>query len=313
MRRLGGLLAAALLVVAGLGIRSLRSDGGDDAGAAGSGDGPAATALRCVPELADLCRAFDDDVIVEPAAETYALLTSPGSDAVPWVTMTPWPAMVDDQRRRSGMSPLFADVEPVAVTEMVWVGWEERLDVLEASCGLTWDCLVSEGQWSAHGGPAAWGRVQVGIGDPDEASDGARTLTWATGVDDDRVAGDPEVTDVLDRLADRIPDLDPPAGSALAQMLVTGPAGFDVAVTPRAIGQRMVDASARAGTLDVAVVDPAATVGVVIAGPGVRSLSEDLRARLLADGWVAPDQLEGRAVDGGQAIAVWQGFEQVSR
>ena len=139
-------VVAAVLVAGGLLIRSSR-DGGDDTD----------RLVWCEPELAAACEGLDGEVRSIAAPVAFDLLVAaPASDAPDvWVTIDPWPGMVDGARRRAGRSPLFDDVSPAASTPLTWVVWTERADPLTASCGAEppWTCLVDAGTWSALGGP----------------------------------------------------------------------------------------------------------------------------------------------------------------
>ncbi len=114
--RLAKLLAlvVAVALVAGAFWYRGRGDGG---GGSGDGDGGRNGTVRvaCISELADVCRTtFDGDgfeVTVADAAETATALQEstgePPFDA--WVTLDPWPAMVDVGRSTEQQPPLFED------------------------------------------------------------------------------------------------------------------------------------------------------------------------------------------------------------
>ncbi|MCB0993909.1 MAG: hypothetical protein KDB21_02375, partial [Acidimicrobiales bacterium] len=184
-RKLVGVLLAVGLVSLGMLVRSLVSSGGDDESADGA-------TIYCVPELAEACRrsAGDAEVVVEDAADTFDRLVVRDAPEAVWVTMAPWPAMVDDERRRSGLSTMFDAASltdgsaAAAVSPLEWVGWTERLDVLEADCGLTWECVADGDRWADHGGPSSWGRVNLGLEDPSVTTYTLAAVGSASGVFD---------------------------------------------------------------------------------------------------------------------------------
>ena len=179
MKAVAALGAAVLLIVAAILARDALDDDGDSAGGSSSGHG---TTLVCPTELADACAELEDDmtVRVEGASVTADRLTTAAdadeADADVWLAPAPWAAVVADARERAGAPALVG--EPSAVigrSPVVLVMWNDRAAALEAgACGgpVEWRCLgdAADRPWDTVGGESAWGRVNVGLTDPDTAT-----------------------------------------------------------------------------------------------------------------------------------------------
>ncbi|MDQ3680582.1 MAG: hypothetical protein M3378_08595, partial [Actinomycetota bacterium] len=105
--RVLALVAAVIMVVGSLVVRS-RLDEGQGGG---DGDGGGDMRLVCSTELAAVCEALEGraKVSVEPAGVTAdRLATGHGGPASldGWLVPSSWPEMVQAARRRSGLEPL---------------------------------------------------------------------------------------------------------------------------------------------------------------------------------------------------------------
>jgi hypothetical protein len=310
MIRVLAFLVAIGLVVGAYAVRT----GGPESGTDPAVVAAATSTLRCDAELRVACRALSEaghDVQVEPAGVTYEALRGAADAAVPdvWVTVAPWPAMVDDARSRAGLSPLFTTSEvPLAASPLVLVLWEERGDVLEANCAageLDLACVTGAAgkRWDELGGPETWGAVKLGIQDPSTSSVGLAVLALATAEElgtaefGTRSLTDGAYLDWLSALSGAIPDLAPAAGSALAAMLQVGPAAFDVAATTEGAALTARDGGAqRAAQLRVVPPAPAATVDAVLAVKGTATtddVAEVVAGALGAAGWLTPATADG--------------------
>jgi hypothetical protein len=314
MIRVLAFLVAIGLVAAGYVVRE-QSSVADREPALGDPP-PVATRVRCDDELEPACRALraaGHDVSVESAGVTYEELSLTEESVAPevWVTVAPWPAMVDEARARAGQGPLFTPVEEtVASSPLVVVIWDERAEVLESSCTtaeLSLACITGAAgeQWADLGGPETWGPVKLGFGDPMTSSVGLATLAVATADElGTNTFGTRSLTegvylDWLTALAGAVPDFDPPAGSALTAMLQVGPAAFDVAVTTdaEALSARE-DGAQRATELRVFPAGRQASVDVVVGlrGAGTHDAVVELVATSLTDaGWVTAATADGAA------------------
>ena len=165
-------------------IRSGRDDGNETTGAestdpTGSTDGNEGdgVAVVCIPELTEVCDALADadpsrPVRTEAAATTLEALAASESDDAPliWVTVRPFPGMVDAQRATTGAPALALAETAVGSTPLAVALLDApRLAALAATCGELdiWACLGEHaGQpWTELGGDAAWGTVRPAVGD----------------------------------------------------------------------------------------------------------------------------------------------------
>lgn len=296
MRRALGIVAALAIVGAGLAVRVAR-DSGDD--------GPVTPdAVVCARDLVALCAGVDGATVETPQA-TFDRLTEREAESVIWVTADPWPAMVDDERQRNGLAPLFEQQLVVASTEIVFVGWEDRLTAVEQSCGLSWECALSEDRWVDLGGEGSWQRVSVAIVDPGRASTAIASLAWVSGVSDGTALRDAPL--VLSTLVQRQRQA---TADPLGSMLLTGAAGIDLMPAPAAEAATRIALSQN----QVPVIRRAAgpTVALVVAGvAGVDSGDEarSVEAAALAGGWDTAEELGG--ISGGQGVALWLAYEEV--
>lgn len=294
MRRTLGWVAAVAIVLGGLAVRSWRDDNDVDGSTVEAGQ------VVCAPDLTELCLGLAGAAIEAPE-DTFARLIRRDAAPEAWVTLDPWPAMVDDERQRAGLSPLFARQVQVASTSVVVVGWEDRLQVLERACGLSWECLMSEDRWDAHGGSVSWQRVSLAIPDPDRNAAGVLALAWVSGVVDGTSLRDApfELATFVRRQRQEVADV-------VGAMLVAGPAGVDVTAAPRALAEPRLAASQN----DVPVIRDTGgpVVALVVAGADPtteRTVAEAAHER----GWV--DERAESVVTGGQGIALWLAYGEV--
>ena len=273
------LVAAVVMVVGSIAVRSRLDEG--DGGAAGLGDGGGAgLRLVCSNELADACadlaRRSDGAVrfTVEQAGVTAARLSKddeggPGAVLDGWLVPAPWPAIVAGARRSAGLVPLPEPGPVLARSPLVLAAWPDRAAALRPRCPggeVGWRC------W----GDAA-GQVKPGHAHPDEALGlitlGAATAGFLGRFDLARV--DVEENDDfrawLTRLERSVSTFQPTGGSALQDMLLKGPVDFDAVATSEAEAGPLLAASARPTKPELIYPAPVATVDVLLASvPGDR-------------------------------------------
>lgn len=281
MSRVAAVIAAIGLIVCAVLIRQTLDK--DDGPSSSDGDRREAAVLVCAEELADACRRLDldasFDVRVEDAAVTAdALSASDGGGVLDvWAVSQPWPAIVDQERARDGLSPLFAgEPIPIASTPLVAVGASD-LD------GCDWRCLVDRDDRLRFGSrPLSSG---VGV-----LTIGAATASWFGRADFATNDFDP----AFDRwLADLI-DATKPARSPVTQLLQAR-AFFDVALSFEAEAASALQAASpdRTEGLSLLHPSPAATlVAVIVTAPRgdasrAQTLAPSLQQALAEDGWSA--------------------------
>ncbi len=300
MRRALAVLAAVLMVVLAMLVRAAIDDGddGDDSGG-GTGDhaqdGDDPVDLLCAEELADVCQALEDagvaDTRVEPAGDTLDQLGDPEHDFRPdaWLTLDPFPQMVDERRELALGDPLFEQSESTRYsTPLAIAAFDDRAAALEADCtDVGWVCLGEAGgdPWEDHHGEPDWGDVKLGYEAPDTSATGLLVLTQAMA---DKVGVHFAGQDIDDRFLRDLEDAVPTrtgAGDPLTVMLQQGAAAFS------AVGALGKDAEAATGTArgaDLRVFYPAPMfrAEVVLAGDAGDLAGSDELADALADaGW----------------------------
>ncbi|HYU40409.1 MAG TPA: hypothetical protein VEM59_11305 [Acidimicrobiia bacterium] len=321
MRRLGAALAAVLLVVVALYVRNRIDENG--------GGGGGTLRVLCTTELEAACTELADHadvaVTVEPAGTTAQSLASlpdasragVGFDA--WLAPSPWPQIVDVQRKARDLRPMFATPsDPIGRSPLVLVVRADRKPVLEATpaCNnkIDWKCIgaVAGRSWTdLPGGQAAWGTVKPAHGDPTVNAIPLLVLSQATSeflgtADYSRadLESNDQYLDWLSGIERAIPKLPPMAASPFAEMLQQLPtATYDIVGTTEAeAGPGVANAAPdRRKELTLLYPEPVVTADVVLApvvghGDAVDGLTDDLGEPLARTGWRVPEQSKARGV-----------------
>ncbi len=300
-KRIAAVVVAVALVAGALILRRTVIDSDDDAGA----DAPVATTmLVCIPELADVCRSVSEQhpdltITVEDAGATLDRLAALGEDAEApaWVTIEPYPAMVDALRTSGGRTALAPETTGLGAAQAaIALPPGGRADVLTAQCAPEplWRCIgdAAGAPWTAIGGDAAWGTVRPSLGDVDASASGLASFAVAVGGyvgRPDYGAADfqssPSFIPWLRQLAGAVGEGALSGGTPLATM-VTRPSALDVAATDDA------ELAATGGGYDVRYPEPSMWLEAVLAAPGGRAIGADVLADLTAAtaaaGWSEP-------------------------
>ena len=325
MRRVGAALAAVGLVLVALAVKGEWPFGGG-----GSSGGGGSVRLLCTTELEAACTQLAEhdggvSVTVEPAGTTAQSLVAlpdnqrPDFDA--WLAPSPWPQMVDVQRR--GKRPLFAKPsDPIGRSPLVVAVRADRKPVLDATppCNnaIDWKCIgaVAGRPWTdLPGGQPAWGTVKPGYGDPTVNATSLLVLSQASSEfldNSDYSRSDlQDNNDYLDWLAGlerAVPKLAPSAAGPFAEMLQALPtATYDMVGTTEADAGPALAAAApeRRQQLTLLYPEPVVTADVVVAavaaspnrdGAGGLGGNSELAAALARTGWRVPGQPAARGV-----------------
>jgi hypothetical protein len=304
-KRIGAVLAAAVLIAAAFLLR--RNVIEDDADATQSsapvttGAGQAG-AVVCTSELAAACTAIEDAhpelaVSVEPAGVTLDRLAQlpDGTEAPVWLTVAPFPEMVDSLRAASGLDPLGLTAEVLAATPLVVATpTGGRAGALASGCAGTplWRCLGEHAgaPWTELGGEAEWRTVRPSLGVVDREA--AALASFADAVagylgtpDISRSAweADPAFIPWLRQLAGAVDESALSAGTPLATM-ATRSGALDVAATTVAEHAAL---GATAERFEPSYPEPSMWLQAVLAAP---------------DGTAVPDDLGGLAAE---ALVEW--------
>jgi hypothetical protein len=314
VKRLVAILVAVGLVAAAVGLRSWL-DGGDEGGATGGPDtsvavsttaSPAANVV-CATELAAACEALEAkgaSTTVEPAGTTAARLEADLAAAdVPaaWITLSPWPQIVDDTRSRKQLGPLFgAAPDRLATSPLALIGPTNRLAVLGNACGgstaaITWKCIGEKAgaAWSSVGGEEAWGTLKPGHTSPVDSAAGLLVFSNAvvsyfgrTDVSLIDFQTDDAFRAWLARLEGAVPTFGDAVTTPLDLMLVQP--RFDVVGTTTAEISEKV--GAQSDRFSVLYPSPMAQADAVMASTGALpgGLREAAAGALTASGWTDP-------------------------
>lgn len=260
LRRIGAVLLAVVLVAGALLLRRTVLDDDtatapDDTAAPTTPPSAPAGTVVCITELADVCaeiraRVPDVTVSVEDAGVTLDELALLPDDAPRplWITIQPFPAMVDELRVADNLEPFGPTAESAGTSRLAIATQPGRSDVLSAACAgrPVWACIGEDAgaPWTDVGGDAAWGRVRPSLGDVDRQALALASFAVAVA----GYVGRPDI---------RGSDLDDPAFAPWLRRLA-GAVGLSSlsSVTPLATMER------RASALDIAATSDAELVAV---------------------------------------------------
>lgn len=330
MRRLLAVVAAVLLIVIAVVIRSRLNSGTSNDG---KGSTNQTATVVCVTELKKVCDQLHAkqpsvDVRVEEAGTTLATLSAAGFDREKanidaWLAPAPYTQMVNEARARASLQPVLADPSrTLARSPLVLAIWNDRIDALHKACpggDVTWKCVgdFAGAPWAEHGGDARWGVLKPGHPPPDKSATGLLVLAQASGQDLGRPdyasndLDDPAYRAWLQQLEQAVPTFTPSAGTALDQMLFTGPSAFDLAGSIEALAGPSVVASRDKDKLAILYPSPVATADIVLVplvgseqGGRVKSVleSNDGAEALAQNGWRVTGQPAAAGVRADQAL-----------
>jgi hypothetical protein len=304
--RLLAVIASVALIAGGLLIRKAIDDNDDDASDDPAGstvpDEPDETAsdVVCITELADACDAIaasdvDVTVAVEPAGTTLDRLAAlEDADEAPlWITIDPFPAMVDELRTAAGEDAIGYSGGAAGATQIgVALPKSDRWALLVGDeCGPTrvWRCLGDWAgtPWADHGGASIAGTVRPAVGDAAGSAIGLAGLAAAVaGFTGNGTIGsvteleaNPEFSIWFDGVYDTVPIGRDPNSTPLATMLVRRSA-LDVA---SATGAEFESSNpARTSDFEIRYPDGTMWATAVLASPGSTAAPDGLLDQLSA-------------------------------
>lgn len=310
MRRALAIIVVVGMIALALFIRSRGQEAKQTAA-----DEKAKATLYCAKELDAVCEKLKADdrnltVVTEDANRTLATLSATDFNRSTtridgWLAPQPYLDLVNENRSRAGVEPLFGPPSRVlARSPVVLVGWSDRLKALAPRCGgqVSWKCLGENAGtgWSDLGGQATWGELRPVVPAPDRSATGLLTAGEATAsyFGNSSFAtndlSDPAFRDWLNRLATESAGVSLSGLSPIDKMLSAGPASLDVAGALEAQAAPAVAKSRDKDRLTILYPSPLATADVVLAPisgsePGGRLqqvLESDAAAKAFAgNGW----------------------------
>lgn len=171
--------------------------------------------------------------------------------------------LADDWNTKYG-KPLYAsEPQPLLLSPLVFVIWQDRAEVLTAKTGgvLTWkairDAVTSPKGWPAVGGKASWGFVKLGQTDPTKSNSGLQALLSMSLEYYNKTSG-LTVEDLLDEkyqqwikeLERAVGKFEPSTGTFMTDMIRFGPSKYDIALVYEALAvSQLENAQGRWGSL----------------------------------------------------------------
>lgn len=319
-KRLGAIALTVAMIVGAWLIRSEVID--DDGGVSGDDDPPPTEReIVCVSDLKAACDALADardlEIRIENAGDTLdalAALDDP-SEAPVWITLEPFPEMVDSLRTIRGAPEIGAGQLDVASSRISLVIPNDRAPTLLAFCGdpIQWRCMGENAgqEWTTIDGDPAWREVKPAFAPIDTAlgllgvAGAADGYFGATTID----VNETEFLRWARRLANAVPQGALTGGTPIATIEIR-PSALDIAVGAEA---ELSDAAGSRFT--TAYADPMIRADVVVSVPvGTSSpsgLESALRQTLLADGWDPPSAESNPLPTAVEMLAVriaWEDF-----
>lgn len=321
-------MLAVVLVVGALLVRRNVLD--DDDPGSDSTTAPApetATALVCITELRAVCDALADehvdvDISIEPAGDTLDRLAGieDPTDAPLWLTIAPFPEMVEVLRRQANVAPIGPETTPVGASQLaIAFASADQGAAITESCqgaGTLWRCVGDHAgvRWADLGARTLPGTLIPSLGNVADSALGLASFAAA-------VAGYLDSTDIpssaqltadtsflvwVRKLAGvsngvRLSDRD---GTPIGTMAVR-PSALNAAATAT-FQARAVDSDGDRFALNYP--DPEMWVQAVVAVPNgldaPGSLVDDLVTELGASGWDAPGEASTPLPDASTMVAL---------
>lgn len=156
--------------------------------------------------------------------------------------------------------------QPLVITPLVFVVWEDRARVLlKANEGraVSWkvihEAVASDQGWPAIGGKAEWGFVKLGHTDPTRSNSGLQALLLATFEYYNKRTGltvgdllDPKYQEWIKELEKGVTRFERSTGTFMKEMVRYGPSKYDIAVVYESLAiSQLANAQERWGDLKV--------------------------------------------------------------
>lgn len=155
--------------------------------------------------------------------------------------------------------------DPLLITPLVFVAWEDRANVLLKASGgtISWKSIaaaVSSNQgWPAIGGKAEWGFVKLGHTDPTQSNSGLQALLLMTMEHYNKTTGltvadilNPEYQAFIAGIEKGVAKFEPSTGTFMTDMVRFGPSKYDIAAVYEGVAISQIEnAQGRWGNLRV--------------------------------------------------------------
>ncbi len=192
-----------------------------------------------------------------------------------------------------------AGPQPLLLTPLVFVVWEDRANVLRVASGgqLSWktihDAVSSPKGWPALGGKPGWGFVKLGHTDPNRSNSGMQAIVLmafeyfnvTTGLTVDQML-DPKFQAFVNEIEAGVPHFESSTGTFMTEMIRFGPSKYDIALVYESLAvSQLENAQGRWGSLHIYY--PLTTIWsdhpvVILNGPWVTPAQHAAAAKLIA-------------------------------
>ena len=194
-KRVAAVVIAVVLVVAALLIRNGLDDNSSSATQGSDKPSNGKVTVICSTEFEAICDALDSKkyaVRTESAGDTLDQLAKAGAvlpDA--WITLDPFPGMIDEMRRVNSVTATNPTVSVIATDSPMLAVAKALLGPVETLCGATvsWKCIGTEAGEPLAGG----GTMRPGITDPDSEAGGLVSFANAVAGYFNNVTSDPSL------------------------------------------------------------------------------------------------------------------------
>lgn len=196
------------------------------------------------------------------------VLWSPADSLVANLLASDW-----QTKNQSALFPTTGDAapQPLVLTPMVFVVWEERARVLvdpaaagsNAAAQLTWKTIrkavTSPTGWAGIGGKPGWGFVTLGQTDPGKSNSGLQALALmayehfhiTSGLTVEHLL-DPKFQDFVKDIERGVQRFEPSTGTFMTDMIRFGPSRYDIAVVYESLAvSQLTNAEGRWGSLHI--------------------------------------------------------------
>ncbi len=236
---------------------------------------------------------------IEDAGVTLDRLASLGDDetAPLWLTVEPYPAMVDAIRTAARAEPLGFTTTVLGASQLgVALPPDGRLDILVAACGTQplWRCIGADAgaPWTDIGGEPGWGTIRPAFGDVNDSALALASFASSVAgyfgdadISRSRWEADAAFLGWSNRLADAASGVSLSGGSALGTM-ATRPSALDIAATA---GFELATLDAGSERFAPNYPAPEMWLQAVLAVPGGAAapgdLASDLTEQVRSSGW----------------------------
>jgi ABC-type molybdate transport system substrate-binding protein len=170
--------------------------------------------------------------------------------------------LASDYKTKTNAALFSGNPEPLVLSPLVFVVWEDRAKVLGASAELSWKTIhkavSSPKGWPGIGGKPGWGFVKLGHTDPNKSNSGLEAIVlmafeyFGTPTLSVEQLLDPGFQDFVKQIDASVPQFEASTGTFMTDMIRFGPSKYDIAVVYESLAvSQLENAQGRWGSLHV--------------------------------------------------------------